>query len=466
MNSKEKISSEKCKDKLRDSEVAINFLSETEKSIIQRRFLPYNFDEKRNTPEWQIELIKSWIHEIIGECDLLEKIRNKKDIIIKFGIDPTGDEIHVGHLIPIKHLHLFQALGYQIRFLIGTFTATIGDPDKKTTRQVLTDETIQKNISTYLYQVWCILNRDDPKMKIVYNKDWFGKWWADDLLWLAMKWKVGQMLQKQQFSDRMKDGQSIAIWEFIHPLLQWWDSVMLDADVELGGTDQKFNLLMWRNLQEWEWGVPQTVITFWLLNGFDGRKMSKTFANYVGIKPQNDMQLKINNDYGKLLSMTDGQMEEYFKYVVSTSPEERSFIQYILNSSIVNPLLIKKMLARTILRLFYSEEQTFTAENTFERIVSRKEFPDSIPAITLEKIHQYKTVIDIIYSALDKLQLLGDQKDSKRITKSELRRRMKGWWLYVNNEKLTSLGDVSKLFLGPTIIRYGKNKFITIKITD
>jgi tRNA synthetases class I (W and Y) len=239
------------------------FLKNTEKSIVKRGFLPYHFEEKSKTPEWRLELIRYGTDELIGETDLLKKLKEGKELIVKFGIDPTGDEIHIGHLIPIKHLRLFQELGYQIRFLIWTFTATIGDPDKNTTRQVLSNDTITQNIATYLDQVGIVLKREDPKMQVVYNKDWYGKWWADDMLWLTMKWKVGQMLQKQQFAKRLKNGQSIAVWEFIYPLLQWWDSVVLNADVELWGTDQKFNLLMGRSLQEWEWTTPQTVITFW-----------------------------------------------------------------------------------------------------------------------------------------------------------------------------------------------------------
>lgn len=435
---------------------ALSHIQQIEEDIISRWFLPYDFEEMKSTPEGQIELIKRGTTNFIGESELLEKIKWGKKLIIKLGIDPTWDEIHIGHLIPLKKLKLFQALWYEIRFLIGTFTATIGDPDKKGTREVLSNDQIEKNIETYICQVGKIIDLNCSSAKVVYNNDWFGKWSAADLLGLAMKWKIGQMLQKQQFKERMKNEWSIAIWEFIYPLLQWWDSVILEADVELWWEDQLFNLYRWRDLQASEGQSPQSIITTLLLNGFDWKKMSKTFNNYVGIKPADNVQQKMNNDYWKLMSMDDEQMMTYFSYVVSASEDEIQRMEYILKNNLTNPIHIKKMLARCILHLFYDSENVLTAQNTFESVFSKKQAPEEIPIIEIKWTSSGHKIIDLLSCV---------KENDEFLSKSEIRRRIKWWAVSLNNEKVGEL-DIAYNFQiwDQVIIKYWKWKFISFKI--
>lgn len=431
-------------------------LENIEREIKWRRFLPHDFDVKKSTPEGQIELIKRGTADFIGESELIQKIKAWKKLIIKLWIDPTWDEIHIGHLIPLKKLHLFQALWHEIRFLIGTFTATIGDPDKKSTREVLSEEQINKNIETYILQVRKVIDLDSGSAKIVYNKDWYGTWSAADLLGLAMKWKIGQMLQKEQFKERMKDGWSIAIWEFIYPLLQWWDSVILSSDVELGWQDQLFNLYRWRDLQVSQGQSAQAVITTPLLNGFDGLKMSKTYNNFVGMKPEENLQQKIDKDYWKIMSMNDEQMLTYFIHVVSTSEEEVEFIEKAVKSWLINPILVKKMLARCILGLFYEDNMVKAAENEFERVFSKKQAPSDIVTMEVNYLKEWFSIT----------KLLSHVKESNvPLSGSEIRRRVQWWAVSVNNEKITGMDIVFNFKIwDKVLLKYGKWKFIQIII--
>lgn len=427
-------------------------LEHIEHEIKWRRFLPHDFDVKKSTPEGQIELIKRGTADFIGESELTQKIKAWKKLIIKLWIDPTWDEIHIGHLIPLKKLHLFQALWHEIRFLIGTFTATIGDPDKKSTREVLSEEQINKNIETYILQVRKVIDLDSGSAKIVYNKDWYGTWTAADLLGLAMKWKIGQMLQKEQFKERMKDGGSIAIWEFIYPLLQWWDSVVLNSDVELGGQDQLFNLYRWRDLQASQGQSAQAVITTPLLNGFDGLKMSKTYNNFVGMKPEENLQHKVDKDYWKIMSMNDEQMLTYFSYVVSTSEDEVEFIEKAVKSWLINPILVKKMLARCILGLFYEDDMVKSAESEFEQVFSKKQAPSDIVTMEITYLEEWFNVMSL-------LSLVKENNVS--LSGSEIRRRVQWWAISVNNEKITDINTVFDFKVwDKVVLKYGKWKFI------
>ncbi len=431
------------------------FLLELEKNIINRWFLPYNFDELKNTNEWKLWLMKSWIEEIIWEESLLEKLKSKKDLVIKYWIDPTWDEIHIWHLIPIKKLHLFEKLWYKIKFLIWTFTATIWDPDKKSMRPTMTEEQIKSNIETYISQIWKIIWLNNENVEIVYNKDWYWKWSAMDLLMLSNKWRLAKMLERKNFAERYEEWKSIAIWEMIYPLLQWWDSVELKADVELWWSDQKFNMLMWRELQEKEGMSQQTVITTSLLNGFDWRKMSKTFNNYVWIKPSDNIQEKVNNDYWKIMSMSDEMMIDYFQNVLSTSPEEIDNLNQILTNLVINPMKIKKMLARSILSLFYTEEQVMKSEENFKKIVNEWEIPKDINTFKLgpDQFLLDYNIIDIIAKF-----------DNTSLSKSKIRGILIWWWVYINDSKITDINiKLKDLFdTNSIIIKYWKRKYFKI----
>lgn len=436
-----------------NNESVKQFLSKLEKDIRNRWFLPHDFEEKKDSINWRLELMKWNCEEIIWEDGLLEKISTWKDLIVKYWIDPTWDEIHLGHLIPIKKLFLFQKLGYTIKFLIWTFTATIGDPDKKSIRPMLSEEQIQVNIQTYLAQIWKVIDLNNPKVQVVYNKDWYGKWTWMDMLKLANKWRLARMMERRNFRERFDEWKSIAIGELIYPLLQWWDSVVLNADIELGGSDQRFNMFMWRDLQVLEEQTPQTVITSSLLNGFDGRKMSKTFDNYVWIRPEIDLQKKVNNDYWKLMSMSDKSMLDYFRFVVSTSEEELFSIKELIHSGKINPMILKKLLARCILSLFYSENEIIDAEGFFTKTVSNKDIPEDITTLNFSCTDIFwKSVIEII-SSIDKEQ-----------SNSNIRRLIKAWAVYVNNEKINDEKYTFGSIENPQeiIIKYWKRKFIKV----
>ena len=254
-----------------------------------------------------LELIKRGSDEILIESELLKKLEENRPLIIKAGFDPTAPDLHLGHTVLINKLKQFQDLGHQIQFLIGDFTGMIGDPTgKNVTRKALTQEDVLENAKTYQEQVFKIL--DPEKTKIVFNSTWMNKLSPADLIQLAAKHTVARMLERDDFSKRYKGGQPIAIHEFLYPLIQGYDSVAMKSDVELGGTDQKFNLLVGRQLQEVYGQKPQTVLTMPILEGLDGvQKMSKSLNNYIGIADAAD------DMFGKIMSISDDLMWRYYE---------------------------------------------------------------------------------------------------------------------------------------------------------
>ena len=324
----------------------------------------YKRDTKRELRETMgkleeaLELIKRGTDEILLEEGLIEKLKSNKPLIIKAGFDPTAPDLHLGHTVLINKLRQFQELGHEVHFLIGDFTGMIGDPTgKNVTRQPLTREQVEENAKTYKEQVFKIL--DEAKTKVVFNSQWMGKMSAADLIQLASNQTVARMLERDDFSKRYASGQPIAIHEFLYPMIQGYDSVALKADVELGGTDQKFNLLMGRELQKVNGQTPQVVITMPILEGLDGvQKMSKSLNNYIGVSDTPD------DMFGKIMSVSDDLMWRYFELLSFRPMSEIEQFKADVEAG-KNPRDIKFLLAKEIIARFHNEAAAEKAQQNF-----------------------------------------------------------------------------------------------------
>lgn len=326
--------------------------------------------------EEQLALIKRGTHEIISEEDLLKKLKQNRPLRIKAGFDPTAPDLHLGHTVLINKLKVFQDLGHEVLFLIGDYTAMIGDPSgKSATRPPLSREQVEENAKTYQEQVFKIL--DPAKTKVVFNSEWFSQRSAADLIQLASQQTVARMLERDDFSKRYKGEQPIAIHEFLYPLVQGYDSIAMRADVELGGTDQTFNLLMGRTLQGRYDQEAQVCITVPILEGLDGvKKMSKSLGNYIGVFDAPGTM------YQKILSMPDSLIERYFELLSFKSLDE---IQALLADMAQgrNPQEIKRELALELVERFHDAEAAANAHKSAGNRIVDGEIPEDIPEITI-----------------------------------------------------------------------------------
>ena len=320
--------------------------------------------------------IKRGAEEILIEDELVEKLKSGKKLKIKAGFDPTAPDLHLGHTVLINKMKTFQDLGHEVIFLIGDFTGMIGDPTgKNVTRKPLTREDVLANAETYKEQVFKIL--DPAKTTVAFNSSWMENLGAAGMIKLAANQTVARMLERDDFKKRYGNGQPIAIHEFLYPLVQGWDSVALESDVELGGTDQRFNLLMGRELQKVEGQKPQTVLMMPLLEGTDGvQKMSKSLGNYIGITDApNDM-------FGKVMSISDVLMWRYYDLLSSLSIEEIAAQKQRVEQG-TNPRDIKIELAKELIARFHSEEAAQAANDDFIKRFQKKALPDEIPELTI-----------------------------------------------------------------------------------
>ncbi len=321
-----------------------------------------------------LAVIKRGVDELIPEEGLVEKLKEGRPLRIKAGFDPTAPDLHLGHTVLINKLRQFQDLGHEVIFLIGDFTGMIGDPTgKSATRPPLTEEQVAQNAITYKEQVFKILDRE--KTRVVFNSEWMNKMGAADMIKLAGQYTVARMLERDDFTKRYRAEQAIAIHEFLYPLVQGYDSVALEADVELGGTDQKFNLLMGRILQKHYGQTPQAVLTMPILEGLDGvQKMSKSLGNYVGVSDSPGEM------YTKLLSMPDDLLWRYFE-LLSFRPlaEVAEFRKAVEGGA--NPQDYKKLLAEEIITRFHDEEAAKTAHKSAGNRVALGDIPDNVPVV-------------------------------------------------------------------------------------
>ena len=332
-----------------------------------------------NDPKKQIEIIKQGIDEIIGEDDLFKKLEAGKKLVVKVGFDPTAPDLHLGHTVILRKMRQFQDLGHTVIFLIGDFTGKIGDPSgKNKTRPPLTDEDIKQNAKTYEEQVFKVL--DNKKTKVDFNSRWGDKLSGADMIKLAAQSTVARMIERDDFSKRYKNNQPISIHEFLYPLMQGLDSVELKADVELGGTDQKFNLLVGRDLQKNAGMSPQTIITLPLLEGLDGiKKMSKSEDNYIGITETAD------DVFGKTMSIPDEIMFKWFDLLSLKPTTEIKKLKASLEDG-GNPRDVKISLALELTERFTSKDQAENAKENFFKKFAKNELPSDIG----EKYISYK----------------------------------------------------------------------------
>ena len=326
--------------------------------------------------EEQLALIQRGTHEIISQDDLLKKLKQNRPLRIKAGFDPTAPDLHLGHTVLINKLKVFQDLGHEVLFLIGDYTAMIGDPTgKSATRPPLTREQVEANAKTYQEQVFKIL--DPAKTKVVFNSEWFSKRSAADLIQLASQQTVARMLERDDFSKRYQSEQPIAIHEFLYPLVQGYDSVAMEADVELGGTDQTFNLLMGRTLQGRYGQESQVCITVPILEGLDGvKKMSKSLGNYIGVFDAPGAM------YQKILSMPDSLIERYFELLSFKSMDD---IETLLKEMAEgrNPQEIKRILALEIVERFHDREAAENAHKSAGNRIVDGEVPEDTPEVDI-----------------------------------------------------------------------------------
>lgn len=329
----------------------------------------------------QLDIIKRGTIEIVPEEELVQKLKRStaedRPLQIKLGLDPTAPDIHLGHTVVLQKIRQFQELGHEVTIILGDFTGRIGDPSGKSeTRKQLTESEISKNAETYKEQIFKVI--DPAKTRVVFNSQWLAPLTFADVVQLAAKTTVARILERDDFARRFKEGLPISVHEFFYPLMQGYDSVFLRSDVELGGTDQKFNLLMGRNLQR-EYGLePQVALMMPILEGLDGvQKMSKSLGNYVGInEPPREM-------FGKIMSLSDELMVRYFELVTPVSLEELRSIEGGLADGSLHPRSVKVRLAKEIVQAYYGAEAADGAEAEFNKVFRDKEIPDEIPEVTL-----------------------------------------------------------------------------------
>ncbi len=329
------------------------------------------------TPEQQLTLLKRGTVEIISETELLAKLKKGKPLRIKAGFDPTAPDLHLGHTVLLQKMKQFQEMGHQVVFVIGDFTAMIGDPSgRNESRPALSERDIKLNVRTYEEQVFKVLDRKSTQ--VVSNSGWLGKLAGTDLIRLAAKRTVARMLERDDFEKRFRAGVPINLHEFLYPLLQGQDSVALRADVELGGTDQKFNLLVGRDLQKDEGQEPQVVMTLPLLVGTDGvQKMSKSFGNAIGITES------AREMYGKVMSISDQQMWNYYELLSALPMEEIGRLKQATLRGEFHPMEAKRRLAAEITERFHDTKSARGAAEEFTRVFSRRETPQDVGEVHL-----------------------------------------------------------------------------------
>lgn len=401
----------------------------------------------------QLRILKKGTDEILPEAELVEKLKKsseeKRPLVIKLGLDPTAPDIHLGHTVVLRKLKAFQDLGHEIVIIIGDYTGMIGDPTGRSeARKQLTREEVLRNAETYKKQIFKVL--DPNKTKVRFNSEWLSVMTFRDVINLSAKYTVARMLERDDFKKRYASGLPIAVHEFFYPLMQGYDSVAIDADIELGGTDQKFNILMGRTLQK-EYGKKDVQVGMFMpiLEGTDGvKKMSKSVGNYIGI---NESPEEI---YGKTMSIPDELIIRYFELVTDIHPDEIYKMKQDMAQDKVNPRDLKMRLAREIITLYYNEEEAKKAEESFKSVFQKGELPEDIEEVLVGKENLEN---DSIWIA--KLLVLLKLSPST----SEARRSVEQGAVKINEDKVTDTKLNVRIKNGD-IIRVGKRKIAKIKL--
>jgi len=396
------------------------------------------------SPEKQMGIISQNVEEIIPETDLLKRLeysrKHNKPLNIKLGCDPSRPDLHIGHSIVLRKLRQFQDLGHNAILVIGNFTAMIGDPSgRNKTRPQITQSETAEYAQTYVEQAGAILNLD--KLRVVYNNEWLSKMNFVDVIKLTSKYTVARMLERDDFTKRFKNEIPISIHEFLYPLAQGMDSVELEADIELGGTDQKFNLLVGRDLQK-EWGqAPQIIITNPLLEGTDGvEKMSKSYNNHIAF---NDSPEEM---YGKTMSIPDSLIEKYFQLAVHANEKVLRDVKEKLLSSRFNPRDLKRKLSRHLVRLYHDENAAEKSEKHFDNIFIKKGIPDNITQISLD--------IDIpLIELLHRENLIKSKSEGRRLIQQNA--------IKINEKVCEDIQFIIE-FNREYVIKVGKRRFLKV----
>jgi len=393
----------------------------------------------------QMELIRHGVEEIIPEDTLIKKLEKSKKhntpLIIKLGCDPSRPDLHIGHGVVLRKLRHFQDLGHQAVLLIGDFTAMIGDPSgRNKTRPSLSLEEAKANSESYVNQSKVILDIDS--LKILYNYEWLNTMKFSDVIELASKYTVARMLERDDFTKRYQSETPILLHEFLYPLAQGMDSVEIKADVELGGTDQKFNLLVGRDLQREYGQEPQCIITLPLLEGTDGvEKMSKTYGNEIGLlDPPEDK-------YGKIMSISDDMIVKYFRLAADADDQKVEAIKYLLSDSKINPRDVKRELGRAIVKLYHGADEAQAAEQHFDKVIVQKDIPDEMDEVELESD---QLLVDIITNA----GLTKSKGEARRLIKQDAV-KLDGAVCKDINQKLHAGKE--------SVIKVGKRRFLKVK---
>lgn len=401
-------------------------------------------------PEEQLELIKYGTVDFISEADFLKKLKKsaemKKPLKIKLGADPSRPDIHIGHTVVINKLKTLQDLGHHVQFLIGDFTALIGDPSgKNTTRPILSREEIDQNAKSYATQIFKIL--DPEKTDIVYNSTWLLKMTSIDFIKLSAQYTVAQILERDDFTKRFKANVPISLHELMYPLCQGYDSVALQTDLELGGTDQKFNLLVGRDLQAAYKQEPQCILTMPILEGLDGvNKMSKSLDNYIGV---NDSPKDM---FGKTMRVSDELMFRYYELLATLKPSEVASMKSEMVAGRRHPRDIKVSLAKFLVTRFHSQAAAQAAEDEFNRIFVDKGMPDIIEEFEIES------------QALGLVQLMTQA--GLTVSNSEATRLITGGGVAIDQQKISDAKLKMDLKKGESfILRAGKKKFVKVRVT-
>lgn len=394
----------------------------------------------------QIRIISKGVDEIIGLEDLKNKLeksqKESKPMTIKLGLDPSAPDIHLGHTVVLRKMKQLQDLGHKVVIIIGDFTGKIGDPTGKSkARKALSTEQVLENAKTYEEQILKVLDKD--KTEIVFNSKWLSKLNFEEVISLASTTTLARMLEREDFKKRYENQTPISLHEFFYPLMQGFDSVEINADIELGGTDQRFNVLMGRTLQKEFDQEPQVTIFMPLLEGLDGKdKMSKSLGNYIGIDEKSNVM------YEKAMNIPDELIIKYFELVTDIHPDIVDKIKIDLNENKINPRDIKMDLAKEIVKLYHGEEKADEAENRFKEVFQKGQIPNDIKTVEV-----LKSDFDLI-DELVKNELVS--------SKSEVRRLIAQGGIKVNNEKLV---DINEMDIKDTmIVQVGKKKFIKICI--
>jgi tyrosyl-tRNA synthetase len=396
-----------------------------------------------NKAKQQMEILERGVAEILPQEELFKKIVNSittnKPLIVKLGLDPTAPDIHLGHTVVLNKLRQFQELGHEVHIIIGDFTGRIGDPSGKSeTRKQLTEEQVLENAKTYQEQIFKVLDKDKTVMH--FNSEWLMKKTLVDVINLTAKYTVARMMERDDFNKRFKEGLPIGIHEFIYPLMQGYDSIELKADVELGGTDQKFNLLVGRQLQREYNQEEQIAMTMPILEGTDGvQKMSKSLGNYIGV---NDEPYDM---FGKVMSIPDELIIRYFELLTQVPMEKIKTMEKEMQENKLNPRDAKAFLGKVIITMYHSAEAAEEAAEKFQLVFSKKDIPDDIPEMIIEEnkiwLPRFLQENDLVESS------------------SEVRRLLKQGAIKINGEKQSNEDIIIE---EPIVLQIGKRKFIKI----